>query len=402
MKPIRILFVAMSESIHTARWIGQIADQGWDIHLIPCDYRAPVHPELKNITVHRVVYGDKLDNSSNVKMHGFYLPLKIKGFKAASALQLGIKAGLPGYIARKPAKLIQKLNPDIVHSLEFQHAGYLTLEAKKQLSGKFPKWIASNWGSDIYLFGRMTEHVPRIKEVLANCDYYDCECLRDIKLARDFGFKGEILPVIPNTGGFDIEQISNLRKGKPSERRLIMLKGYQHWAGRALVGLRALERCSDILGGYTIAIYNVFEEDIKIAAELFSNATNVPVKIIPGHGATHAELLALHGQARVSIGLSISDGISTSFLEAIAMGSFPIQSGTSCANEWIEDGVSGILVPPEDPEIIERAVRKALSDDDLIDTAAEKNWTTVVERLDFKDLKQKTIDLYSKIYGKNG
>lgn len=34
-----------------------------------------------------------------------------------------------------------------------------------------------------------------------------------------------------------------------SSRKVIMLKGYQNWAGRALVGLRALGRCEDILEG---------------------------------------------------------------------------------------------------------------------------------------------------------
>ena len=32
---MRILFVAMADSVHTARWISQIDDQGWDIHLYP-------------------------------------------------------------------------------------------------------------------------------------------------------------------------------------------------------------------------------------------------------------------------------------------------------------------------------------------------------------------------------
>ena len=36
------------------------------------------------------------------------------------------------------------------------------------------------------------------------------------------------------------------------------------------------------------------------------------------------------------------------------MGSFPIQSDTACADEWIEDGVSGLIVPPEDPDSLRR------------------------------------------------
>jgi Glycosyl transferase 4-like len=47
----KILFVAMSSSPHTARWIELIADQGWDLHLFPV-YSAKPHSFLKNITIH--------------------------------------------------------------------------------------------------------------------------------------------------------------------------------------------------------------------------------------------------------------------------------------------------------------------------------------------------------------
>ena len=264
--------------------------------------------------------------------------------------------------------------------------------------GQTSKWIATNWGSDIYLFGRLSAHKEKIRQVLTNCDYYSCECFRDVELAKAYGLKGKTLPVFPNTGGFDLEKIYKFRQpGLTSERRLIMLKGYQGWAYRALVGLRALERCADILKGYTVAVYLGFTKEVKIAAELFSHSTGIPVKMIPY--TSHDEILRYHGQARVSIGLSISDAISTSFLEALVMGSFPIQSWTACADEWIEDGKTGLLVPPEDPDVVEKAIRRALTDDELVNRAAEENWRTAIERLDASKLKEKVINFYGEVIG---
>ena len=78
----------------------------------------------------------------------------------------------------------------------------------------------------------------------------------------------------------------------------------------------------------------------------------------------------------------MSDGISTSFLEAMVMGSFPVQSWTSCAGEWIVDGKSGILVPPDDPAPVAAALRRALTDDRLVDAAAERNRAEAGRRLD--------------------
>src|SRR5208282_406757 len=115
-------------------------------------------------------------------------------------------------------------------------------------------------------------------------------------------------------------------------------------------GLRALRLAADELEGYRIGVYLAGEESVRISAELLEHESGIPVELIPS--CSHEEMLRWHGRARVSIGLSISDAISTSFLEAIMMGSFPIQSNTSCANEWIKCGESGSLVPPEDPQVI--------------------------------------------------
>lgn len=266
------------------------------------------------------------------------------------------------------------------------------------MEGKFPAWLATNWGSDIFLYGRFPEHREKIRELLSRCDYYSCETQRDVSLARGFGFKGSVLPVIPNSGGFDLARLASWRSsGRTSERRIIMIKGYQNWAGRALVAIRALQRCLDVLGGYEVVVYLASGEDVKIACNLLSIDGNVKVTVLPP-GQTHETILRYHGQARISIGLSISDAVSTSFLEAIAMGSFPIQSNTAAADEWIEDGVTGMIVPPEDPEIIEKAIRKTLSDDEMVDRAAEANWRTVTERLDYDTVKATAIGMYKKIY----
>jgi hypothetical protein len=302
------------------------------------------------------------------------------------------------YLVKALQASIRSIQPDIVHSLEFQGAGYLVLDAKKTFSGKFPRWIATNWGSDIYLFGRLAAHRDRVRTVLENCDFYSCECERDVILAREYGLRGEALPVFPNAGGFDLSLCESLRQpGPASGRKLILLKGYQSWAGRALTGLRALARCVDVLKtrGYSIGVFSA-TPDVQIAAELFAVETGVPVEIIPP--CSHTEMLKKYGQARVYLGLSISDAISTSLLEAIVMGTFPVQSCTACADEWVHDGRSGLIVPPEDVDVIENVLRRALTDDALVDTAVPLNENTALARLSAEVIRPKVIDFYRHVY----
>lgn len=381
----------MPDSVHTARWISMIADQGWDLHLFPSIDNGVAHPDLKNITIYHSFYGKQRDCPKSVHKKGF----PVLSHFAGHIGRVLLKKLFPDYRITQLRKIIHELHPDIIHSLEFQAAGYLALGAKEQYDGKFPTWIATNWGSDIYLFGRLPEHVDRIKSVLSACDYYSCECFRDIQLAKDMGLRGQILPVLPNTGGFDLTHIEKFKQSGPtSSRRLILLKGYQGWAGRALVGLRAIELSADWLKGYRVAIY-LANSDVELAAKLVSQSTGIPIEIIPP--CSHEEILRLQGSARISIGLSISDAISTSFLETIAMGSFPIQSNTSCADEWIKNGVTGLLVHPEDPDGIAAAIRLAVTNDALVDEAAKLNARTVSERLDLSVIKPRVIKMYEEI-----
>ena len=379
---------------------------GWDLHLYP-GYYADLHPDISNVHYH--AFSVMTNKIVLVVLRTFFHALERIGrilklrflkttkIKKVMDNQLA-KINDPDLKAKRLMKTIEKIQPDIIHSMEFQTNGYLTLQARKQMQGKFPPWLATNWGSDIFLYGRFPEHQEKIKELLSLCDYYSCETERDVTLAREFGYRGSVLPVVPNSGGFDLKKLILWRGGtRTSQRRVIMIKGYQGWAGRALVGIRALERCPELLRGYEIVVYLVSGEDVEIACRLLAITTGVKVTVLPP-GQTHETIMRYHGKARISIGLSISDAVSTSFLEAIAMGSFPIQSDTAAAHEWIKNGVTGIIVPPEDPEIIEHAIRKALSEDELVDRAAEINWRTVTERLDAETIRKTAIGMYETIY----
>jgi len=388
---MRILVVAMADSIHTTRWISQIADRGWDLHLFPSEDNGAAHVGLRDVTVHHSVYGRRNSRTASIRLRG----VPVVSPRAAWFGRRLLKSAWSNYRVAQLEWLIRRLQPDIVHSMEMQHAGYSTLAARERLGGRFPPWIVSIWGSDIYLFSRLSEHRDRVKAVLSACDYLAYECERDNQLARSLGFQGEFLPIVPMWGGLDTQRVDDFREPRPpSARRLVVLKGYQGWSGRALVGLRAIGLCTDALKGYRVAVYSA-SEDVRIAAELVSHDIDVPIEVIPP--CRHEDMLRLHGHARVSIGLGISDGLPASMVEAMAMGAFPIQSCTSCADEWIVDGETGFIVPPEDPHEVARAIRRALVDDALVDRASELNAQVVAQRLDRSVIQPKVISMYEKV-----
>jgi glycosyltransferase involved in cell wall biosynthesis len=392
----KILFICFTESVHSGRWISQLKDNDeFEIQIFPTTFSFSIHPELKSFNVciplfwiRNVIFFFKLNKHIN---------------KLQSLISLILKVFFPNFLQNKLSKKLKTFQPHIVHTLETQHAGYLYHQVLSGKSNMNVKWWHSNWGSDIQLFSKIEAHKIKIISLLNKIDYYSCECTRDVDLAYNLGFKGVAFDVYPNTGGFDIQKLNsiNFNSLNTSERRVILLKGYQGWAGRSLVGIRALERCSDLLKGYSIKLFSVAPNsiDVQTSVALFIANTGIKMEVLPNN-LSHEEMLLLHSSARISIGLSVGDGISTSLLEAMAMGSFPIQSNSSCCNEWFEHGISGFSVNAEDSESIEKVIRLALLNDDLVNSARLINYETIKNNADKEYLRKRTISNYRKILNK--
>jgi hypothetical protein len=445
----KILFVAMQHSIHVARWIELAASSGAQLHLFPLDPTEP-NPSLRGVSIHWPVaragsehtQGARLGQSVTRRWFNSIDPtdfLRKIGWRgrgegaltpkvsnsctnlseslrecsfAISPSELGPSNSISNGQIRLGestnesaalfgpwvlAALIRRLRPALIHSMEFQHAGYLVLKTKEIYGENFPAWLATNWGSDIFFFRRFPDHAAQIRRLLEAVDFYSCECTRDVGLAQQLGYAGPVLPILPNSGGFDIDHVRRLRSPQPpSRRKVIMIKGYHHFAGRAMTSIRVLERLASRLQDFEIILYSVSAEPRAAALNLAArNVLNIRVI----DWATHDEILTHFGRARLYMGISISDAISTSVLESMAMGAFPIQTDTSCCDEWFEDGKGGFVVSPDDLDGICARFERALDEDALVDRAAEINWEVVCNRLDARLLRPKMKDFYSGILG---
>lgn len=394
-----ILFVALHDSPHTARWISALDGQGWDLHLFPASSSA-VLPDLHGVRVHRPLRRVGPRGAAGIEhpVLGLPIPARLEALLGHVALRIGESdEGAPlFYGARMLVRLIRQLKPDLIHSMEFQHCGYRVLRARELIGTGFPPWLATNWGSDIYHYQHDLRHRAQISRLLRAVDFYSCECERDVQLARTLGLTGQVLPVLPNSGGFDLRTAAAMRGVSPSRRRVIAVKGYQHFAGRALTALAALESCADVVANYEVVIFSAAPAVVARASVLRTSTAIRSITILPR--VDHEQMLRIHAQARVYLGVSASDAISTSVLEAMAMGAFPIQTDTSCADEWFADGVGGYLIPPDDVERIATRLRKALTDDALVDRAAAVNWEVVKTRLDKRLVQQLILAFYRECF----
>lgn len=182
--------------------------------------------------------------------------------------------------------------------------------------------------------------------------------------------------------------------GKSSSRRVIVLKGYDGWAGHASKAVATLEMCAELLYNYDIFVYAASPTVLKGLSALRAHRS---IRITALPRSPHSSILQLFGRARIALAVNVTDGIPNAMLEAMTMGAFPIQSDTQSTSEWITDGVNGLLVDPDNPESIAAAVRRAIEDDQLIDTAASHNVQLITERLDLAAVRPRVIDMYRTI-----
>jgi glycosyltransferase involved in cell wall biosynthesis len=346
----QILVIGMADSVHLARWLSQFIDQPIDFTLFPSSPHRHIHPKLKNL-----ITSASQQMTVTLKppsMRWLALPL--------SALDILFNNFFRSQLLRR---LITQQEFDLIHVLELQHAGYLLLGTK--LAPNLPKVFITNWGSDIYWFQQFPKHKQKIIQLLKIASFYSAECHRDIDIVRQLGYTGKTMPVIPNSGGINLDELPR-DSLPPSQRKKIMIKGYTGFVGRAIIALKACELAADHLQEYEIVVYSASLK-ARIRAIKLRRFHKIRVTILKKR-IPHHEMLKHFSEARVYIGISLSDGISTSLLEAMATGCYPIQTNTSCATEWISDN-SGLIVEPFKPIGLAAAIRSTLISDQKVDEA---------------------------------
>jgi glycosyltransferase involved in cell wall biosynthesis len=390
---MKLLCVASSDNLAVAHWINHVsAVTDWDIHLFSCLESEAPRPELRHVTLYGKACPSDLQHET-VRCRGRLWPLP----RGANRLLPLVRMIRPGFGERSEwlKRMVRWIQPDIVHSIGLTEAGPLTAQAKLLAGNKFPPWIATNWGSSLPLFDPTSGEFREASAALASANYLLCQTQMDSSYAISVGFRGKLLPICPQGGGVDTELCSTLRKDGPaSQRKVILVDGFPDWPGRALVALRAIERVAHKLEGFCVGIWRPSYE-VELKAELLFQDTGIPVHLLGD--PSYEQILKRLGAARILIALHVSPAVSPLFHSALALGVLPIESHMSCADQWIVDGRTGFLVPPEDPGPVGEAILRAAMDDRLVDASARENATVAAERLDSRSLGPYIIAMYKQV-----
>ncbi|MDO5981666.1 glycosyltransferase [Flavivirga spongiicola] len=380
---MKILLVSMN-SIHFQRWTDQLKDSGHDLywfHILDGGYSNKL-PWVNQIVDWKQKY-------PNLKGRIF---IKKKFPRLYKKLSFLIENDVKKIFEEK----LKEIKPDLVHSFVL----YISCTPILKVMQKYYDlpWIYSSWGSDLYYFKEIPKYKQDILKVLSRINYLFADCKRDTSLARNLGFKGGFLGVYPGGGGFNYKE-SDAYIRPISERKTILIKGYQGRSGKAIEVLKALEAISNELKNYNIIVFGGDEEVANyIVGQDLSKKLAVKT-LLRKDFLPHNKILELMGEALIYIGNSNSDGMPNTLLEAIAQGAFPIQSNPGGASaEVIEHHENGLLIEDcNSIEEIKNHVLTVIENSELLERAFGINLNRVKPKFERALIKKQVLEAYKKV-----
>jgi glycosyltransferase involved in cell wall biosynthesis len=371
--PKKILIVGMSESPHLHAWIQGVVESEIvsELYLFPSDFpvRRFRNPGIKVKEFPYFAFGKPinvtfrlLDLLTNRMWRSYFLYREIK-----------------------------RVRPTHLHFHETQHGAYIynhiAFHPKNKFQGKI---ILSTWGSDLLAYGKTDSHSLRLKQVMSWIDLLTSERSEDLELAKANGFCGSFLTPIYITVG---SKKSEYKFRKTSERSMVLVKGYQDNHGRALNALASIELLSSNYDLTQIG-FKIFSasDSVVLQSEILRHDKRLNIEILPR--MPKADLIEYFKEARVYLGLAISDGLSTSMVEAMSYGAFPIQSQNSSAPQFLVHGVTGGVVDPWDVQEVASLLKLALTNDELVDQAATLNSQIIAKKYSWNIGLTKLAEVY--------
>ncbi len=427
---LKILFIGLAQSTHTQSWIDLLADAEINMRLFglpggypPTDWGVRTYvtaPRNKRSTdTQKYLYSGLAGRFQYLLHNGFTLKPVSNLSKSLSAT-LALLVFWPWFVLMKVAglvsrdhllrspeewlvEIIRKWQPDIVHTLGlYDYQGglfYYGLRKQYQLSS-IGVWVLQlRGGSDLTLRRLDPEYMDEIRGILTECDWIISDNRVNMSYAAELGLSedkfAEIVPV-PGSGGINVHALSSAWSLLPSLRKRIIIwpKAYERQWSKALPVLEGIKLAWDEIKPCEIYMLvttqdvrewiRTLPEDIREHCHIFDR---VP----------REQVLEYLQQARVLLAPSLIDGVPNSLYEAMACGAFPIVSPLVTIDPIVDNEENVLFARNLYPDEIAQALIRAMSDDDLVDRAAERNLELVKMIADREVIRPRVLDFYQRI-----
>jgi glycosyltransferase involved in cell wall biosynthesis len=357
---MKVVFLADAPYVHTQRWVQHFVQRGVD-----CDVISFRPAEIEGARVHHVAGAEPLGKARYL-IH-----------------------------ARRVGRLIQALQPDLVHALHLTSYGFLGA-----LSG-FRPLVISVWGTDILEAPRLTPfHLWLTRYALARADAITATGLHLATETSRYAPRGKPVTSVPY--GVDLNRFSPSSSDSVPPSPLT-----ERGPGSEVsVVIGAASRISQEKGlPYLVEAFAALRARYGDRVRLRIAGDTTPE---PG-GAARASLEALAARLGVSDAIdftgwldhdalpeflrgldifvlpSIYEGFGVAAVEASATGLPVVASRAYGIPDVVRDGHTGVLVPPKDAALLAAAIAGLIDDPALRSSIGSAGRAYVAEHYDWNE-----------------
>jgi glycosyltransferase involved in cell wall biosynthesis len=402
---MRLLFIADGRSPIATNWIRYFAESQDEVHLVstfPCQTDLPLE-SYSNISV---AFSGTSQPSHSARARK--APGGASGISLRTIVRhwLGPFTVLPA--ARQLRERVDSIRPDLIHAMRIPFEGMVAMA----LDPTVPL-IVSVWGNDFTLHAPASPFMRNLtRRTLFRADGLHVDCKRDQRLAIAWGYL-ESCPVIVLPGGGGIKtkvfypkvegsnskpgQFSTILEDLPEDANIVVNpRGFRAYV-RNDTFFKSIPLILDEKPK-TRFLCPVMAGERQADAWIARLGIKHAVRLLPKLSQEEMAFILRH--ASVTISPSEHDGTPNTLLETMASGSFPIAGDLESIREWIEDGVNGLLIDPDQPGSLAKAVLYALDNPDLRRNAAARNVRIIKERASYEKVMVEAQSFYLRMLRK--
>ncbi len=382
MTPLKILLIIPQYDViggaeTQAKWLAEeLVNQGHEVHLITSSHeKLPKISKENGVIVHRVI-----NNPRVLSLTTFITIYKV-------------------------FKYVKKIDPDVIHAFFAYPTGIWCLPSKYLLNKPL---IISARGGDIQIkpeinYGIRLNPIKAflVKIVLKWCDKVTVLGEGMVKDALDAGAPKEKIEIIYNAikdseDNIDKNLINEIYRkyNLPKDKRILLFlsrispeKGINY----LIDAFENLEKLYPDL----ILVFAGSGTELQNVKKIV-NRKNLYEKIKVIGPVFGREKRALFKISDIFILPSLSEGIPTVLLEAMLYSKPIVSTNITGVNEIIENGKSGILVPPANSKALEEAISKLLHEQRLREKLAT-NARKRAELFSINKIAKKYVELYRNL-----
>jgi len=363
---MKLLLLSDPNSPHTIKWAKSLAKNNIDIIIFGLgDFTVKDYDGISNIQV-------KTLNETVTRDEGAFA--KLKYLKALPTLK----------------QVIKDFKPDIVHAHYATSYGLLGA-----LSGFHP-FILSVWGSDVFSFPLKSRlHKMMLKYNLKKADKILSTSHVMAKETKLYTNKNiEVTPF-----GIDMKQFRPMEVESLFNKSDIVIgtvKTLENKYGIEYL-IRAFKIISDRYQKLPLKLLIVGGGSLESNLKSLVKELNIENKTLFTGRVPFTDVPKYHNMLSVSVSVSNSESFGVAIIEASSCGKPVVVSNVGGLPEVVEDGVSGFVVPPRDPQKTAEVIDKLLLNKNLREKIGKNGRDRVKRLYNWDDNVKQMIRIYKEL-----